>query len=153
MPTPTERLAQCREGREPALVATLSVGHLVLAPGQYLRGYCLLLADPQVDQLATLPEPDQAEFLAVMARVGSVIRTVTGAVRMNYGIYGNLDPFLHAHLWPRFADEAEALRTLPPLSFPAEVREAASVRFSLEAHGPLMEALRAGLRERNIVRS
>jgi len=38
---------------------------------------------------------------------------VTGAVRINYEILGNLEPALRAHVVPRFTDEAEELRTKP----------------------------------------
>jgi diadenosine tetraphosphate (Ap4A) HIT family hydrolase len=39
---------------------------------------------------------------------------VTGAVRINYAMFGNLEPALHAHLHPRYADEPEALRAAHP---------------------------------------
>jgi diadenosine tetraphosphate (Ap4A) HIT family hydrolase len=118
---------------------------------QHLRGYCILLAEPEIDQLATLSDAAQAEFLTVMVRVGGAIRDVTGAVRVNYGIYGNLDPFLHAHVWPRYADEPAALRALPPLAFPADVRESEADRFSTAVHQPLMHAIRHALRQRELV--
>jgi hypothetical protein len=42
---------------------------------------------------------------------------VTGAVRINYAIYGNQDRALHAHVIPRYADEPEALRTQQPWAY------------------------------------
>jgi diadenosine tetraphosphate (Ap4A) HIT family hydrolase len=27
------------------------------------------------------------------------------AIKMNYGIHGNVIPHLHLHLWPRFVDD------------------------------------------------
>ena len=65
----------------------------------------------------------RAQFLGDMATVGDALLEVTGAARINYSIYGNLDPFVHAHIVPRYTDEPEAHRTMPPLSVPAEVRD------------------------------
>ena len=51
---------------------------------------------------------------AIVALVGDALMTATAAVRINYAIYGNLDPALHAHLFPRHANEPPATRTAQP---------------------------------------
>ena len=84
----------------------------------------------------------QAAFLRDMARVGDAVRAATGAVRCNYGIYGNLDPFLHAHVVPRFLDEPEAEQTLPPLSLPLAVRENPATAFDPARDAELIESIR-----------
>jgi len=35
-------------------------------------------------------------------------------VRINYALFGNLEPALHAHVFPRRADEPAATRTAQP---------------------------------------
>ena len=80
-----------------------------------------------------------------MAKVGDAVRAATGAIRCNYSIYGNLDPFLHAHIVPRFTDEPDAERTLPPLSLPLEVRENPAIAFDKERDQDLIEAIRKQL--------
>jgi len=144
--SPRERIAALAEGRDPKAVLRLESGWVTLAENQFLRGYCLLLADPMVGQLTDLSVTDQAKFLADMAAVGRAVQAVTGAVRMNFAIYGNLDPFLHAHIWPRFADESEVLRTLPPLTFPSEVRTAEATAFHVDQHESLRQQLEEELR-------
>ena len=145
MPTPAERLEALSRGENPRFVARVPSGWVELASNQFRRGYCLLLADPLVPSLNDANESVRAQFLLDMARVGDAVRAATGAVRCNYGIYGNLDPFLHAHIVPRFADEPEAERTLPPLSLPVSVREEPSTVFDPERDRELVEGIRRSL--------
>jgi diadenosine tetraphosphate (Ap4A) HIT family hydrolase len=51
-----------------------------------------------------------------MARVGDVLQQLLGAVRINYAVFGNMEPALHAHLFPRYADEPAANRTVQPFA-------------------------------------
>jgi diadenosine tetraphosphate (Ap4A) HIT family hydrolase len=145
MPTPAERLKALHNGENPRFVARLPSGWVELAANQFRRGYCLLLADPLVPSLNDADEAVRTQFLLDMARVGDAVRAATGAVRCNYGIYGNLDPFLHAHIVPRFADEPEAERTLPPLSLPISVREEPSTAFDPERDRELVKEIRRAL--------
>ena len=143
--TPTERLARLERGENPALIAQLSSGFAVLGDSQYLPGYCLLLAYPQVGKLNDLEGQARDQFLSDMARLGDAILGATDAVRINYSIYGNLDPFLHAHLFPRYAWEDERFATLPPMSIPSEVRAREDFQFDLQKHSDLMQSIRDGL--------
>ena len=145
--SPEIRIQALREGRDPRFVARVASGWVVLAANGFRRGYCLLLADPLVPSLNDATPEVQASFLRDMARVGDAVRAATGAVRCNYGIYGNLDPFLHAHIVPRFADEPEDERTLPPLSLPLAVREDPATAFDADRDGELIERIREGMRE------
>jgi diadenosine tetraphosphate (Ap4A) HIT family hydrolase len=141
--TPTERLAQLERGENPQVIAKLSSGYAVMADTQFLPGYCLLLAHPMVPTLNDLTGDARAQFLADMARLGDAVKAATGAVRVNYSIYGNLDPFLHAHVVPRYADEDARYRTLPPLSYPPELRDAD--RFDRQVHGELLKRISSAL--------
>ena len=77
----------------------------MLGERQVLPGYCLLLPDPVVPTLNALQGAERAAFLADMAALGDAVLAVTHAVRINYAIFGNLDPALHAHVIPRYHDE------------------------------------------------
>jgi len=89
----------------------------VLGDPQVLRGYCLLLPDPVVPHLNALPPAGQAAFLADMARLGQAVYESTGALRVNYAMFGNLEPALHAHVFPRYANEPRALRGVHPWGY------------------------------------
>ena len=143
--TPEERLDELLRGENPRLVARLGSGFVELAQNQFLAGYCILLAYPKAGQLLDLDEVRRVAFLSDMATVGQAIREATGAARCNFAIYGNVDPFLHAHIWPRFEDEDESLRTLPPLSFPVEVRESCVTAFDQRVHSGIQRAIAARL--------
>jgi diadenosine tetraphosphate (Ap4A) HIT family hydrolase len=76
-----------------------------------------------------------------MALLGDIVLMVTGAVRINYAMFGNMEPALHAHVFPRFDDEPEDLRTASPWAY--DWSQAPT--FDLDKDGPLLEALREKL--------
>ena len=135
------RVAACRAGTDPTLIARLPSGWAVMGDPQVLAGYCLLLPDPVVPHLNALSPDGQAAFLADLARLGQAALELTGAVRINYAMFGNLEPALHAHVHPRFADEPEPLRTAHPWAYDW----AAARRFDPAQDGSLLAALRARL--------
>ena len=108
-----EMVEECRTGQSLRTVYRLKSGWVVLGETQVLPGYCLLRPDPVVPNLNELRAEARADFLKDMARVGDAILSITDAVRINYEILGNLEPALHAHIIPRYADEEEELATKP----------------------------------------
>ncbi len=111
------RVAALRAGTDPTLIARLSSGWAVFGELQFLRGYALLLPDPVVPDLNSLTGARRGQFLADMAALGDALLAATGALRINYAIFGNQEPALHAHVVPRYADEPVALRTAHPWSY------------------------------------
>jgi diadenosine tetraphosphate (Ap4A) HIT family hydrolase len=105
---------RCRAGQLPAAIAKLPSGWVVMGERQVLPGYCLLLPDPVVPHLNALDADARAQFLFDMALVGDVLLAITAAARINYAIYGNVDPALHAHVFPRDSAEPEDTRTAQP---------------------------------------
>jgi diadenosine tetraphosphate (Ap4A) HIT family hydrolase len=132
-------------GKQPALIAKLPSGYAVMGDNQYLPGYCLLLASPLVGQLNDLQDKERVQFLSDMAELGDALKHATGCMRVNYGIYGNLDPFLHVHVWPRYEWEPLEQRTMPPFLLPLEFRSKPENDFSLERHGELLAKIRQAL--------
>lgn len=140
--TPDERLAQLERGENPALILQIRSGFAVMGDSQLLPGYCLLLAYPKVEKLNDLTAAPRIQFLEDMARLGDAVLAATDAVRINYSIYGNLDPFLHAHIFPRYEWEDPQFATLPPMSIPADLRGGSEHAFSLEKHADLIQSIR-----------
>ncbi len=132
---------RCRGGEHPACVARLPAGWLILAERQVLAGYCLLLPDPVVPHLNALEGAARQRFLDDMARAGDALLAVTGALRINYALYGNVEPALHAHLFPRRADEPEAIRTAQPWALDWN----AAPEYTEAAHGALKARLARAL--------
>jgi diadenosine tetraphosphate (Ap4A) HIT family hydrolase len=130
-----------REGRDPRVIARLFSGWAVFGERQFLRGYVLLLPDPVVPTLNSLGAKERSGFLLDMARLGDALLKATGAIRINYAIFGNVEPALHAHVIPRYADEAEKLRVAQPWAYDWE----AAPTFDRAVHQELAEALRREL--------
>lgn len=137
------RVAAARAGTDPRLVARLGSGWLFLGDTQPLSGYCVLMADPIVPGLEAMAEDVRVRYLLDTVRVGEALRAAFGARRVNYETWCNLDPSLHTHITPRYAEEPEALRVLPP-------RQAydwnAARRFDPAVDAATIERLRAALR-------
>lgn len=136
-----------RVGHDPTLIARLASGWAVLASTQVITGYSLLLPDPVVPHLNALEGTNRSRFLADMAILGDALLEVTGAVRINYAIFGNVDAALHAHVFPRTAGEPEALRTQQP--FAHDWTQAP--RFDAAVHAPLIQRIRTALQQRGAI--
>jgi diadenosine tetraphosphate (Ap4A) HIT family hydrolase len=130
-----------REGRDPKVITRLFSGWAVFGEKQFLRGYALLLPDPVVPSLNALGAKERGQFLVDMAKLGDALLKVTGAVRINYAIFGNVEPALHAHVIPRYGDEQEKLRTAQPWAYDWEAAPA----FDRAKYQELAEGLRREL--------
>jgi diadenosine tetraphosphate (Ap4A) HIT family hydrolase len=111
------QVSAARAGRDARVIARLFSGWAVFGEQQFVRGYTLLLPDPVVPNLNALGARERIAFLSDMSRLGDALLKVTGAVRINYAIFGNQEPALHAHVIPRYADEPEALRAAHPWAY------------------------------------
>ena len=135
------RVTACRAGADPTLVTRMPSGWAVMGDPQVLRGYCLLLPDPVVPHLNEMTPEVQSAFLADVARLGQAVLELTGAIRINYAIFGNVEPALHAHVLPRFAHEPQAMRSANPWGYDWN----AARRFDTDGDGALLAALRERL--------
>jgi diadenosine tetraphosphate (Ap4A) HIT family hydrolase len=134
---------RCRAADYPSAVARLRSGWVVMGERQVLTGYCLLLPDPVVPHLNELPSELRGQFLSEMALVGDALLAVTAGLRINYAIYGNVEPALHAHIFPRRFDEPEATRSAQPWA----LDWSAAPSYSEAVHGELKRSLAAALRK------
>jgi diadenosine tetraphosphate (Ap4A) HIT family hydrolase len=145
------RLEAARIGQNPTVIGQMKSGFAVLCDAQVSLGWCILLADPPVESLGAIPLDEQTVFLRDMAILGDALQSVTGCARVNYAIYGNADPFLHAHLIPRYANEpAEQLRR-PIWEFVRPKWSLPEYQFDPEKHGSLQDKLRLELHHRNAI--
>jgi diadenosine tetraphosphate (Ap4A) HIT family hydrolase len=112
-----QRIEAARTGDNPTVICRLPSGWVVMCDMQFLPGYCILLADPIAPSLNDLDETQRGRYLTDMSLVGDALLEVTGAFRINYSILGNTDPFLHAHIVPRYLSEPEQYRQGLPWSY------------------------------------
>jgi diadenosine tetraphosphate (Ap4A) HIT family hydrolase len=132
---------RCRAADYPAAVTRLRSGWVVMGERQVLTGYCLLLPDPVVPHLNALVSEQRAQFLSDMALLGDALLRVTTALRINFAIFGNVDPALHAHVFPRHATEPDTTRTAQPWALDWN----AAPSYSEALHGELKRRIGADL--------
>ena len=136
---------RCRAGDYPPAVARVRSGWVVMGERQVLTGYCLLVPDPVVPHLNALPSELRGQFLSDMAMVGDSLLATTQALRINYAMYGNVDPALHAHIFPRHTTEPEATRTVQPWALDWNAAPA----YSEPLHGALKRRVAADIQARS----
>ena len=137
------RVNEARAGRDNTVLGRCASGWAVFGHQQFIKGYLLLLPDPVVPDLIALSAGHRAQFLLDMSRLGDALMRAASPVRINYAIFGNLEPALHAHVIPRYQDEPENLRTQHPWAYDWSRAPA----FDPVAVGPLMRALRSELEQ------
>jgi len=141
------RVRSLRAGEDPTFIARLASGWAVLGDPQVLPGYCLLLPDPVVDHLNDLRGAARAQFLADVAALGDAVLAATGALRINYAMYGNAEPALHAHVLPRYANEPEPFASAHPWAYDWS----AAPPFDAVQHAPLRDRIRASLGRASVI--
>ncbi len=135
------RVALLRAGADPTCIGRLSSGWAVLGQQQFLRGYALLLPDPVVGTLNALQGAARTQVLEDATRLGDGLLAVTDAIRVNYAVFGNLEPALHVHVVPRYAGEPEPLATAHPWAYDWNAAPA----FDAARDGELILRLRTAL--------
>lgn len=135
------RVNEARAGRDPTVLGRCASGWAVFGHQQFVQGYLLLLPDPVVPDLNSLTPERRSQFLLDMSHLGDALLRTTSPLRINYAIYGNLEPALHAHVIPRYRHEPEHLRTQQPWAYDWNAAPA----FDAVAATPLIKALRVEL--------
>jgi diadenosine tetraphosphate (Ap4A) HIT family hydrolase len=135
------RVADARAGRDPTVLGRCASGWAVFGHQQFVPGYLLLLPDPVVPDLNALTPENRSQFLLDMSRLGDALVRVSSPLRINYAIFGNVEPALHAHVVPRYRNEPEAMQKQHPWAYDWNAAPA----FDAVAAAPLVKALRAEL--------
>jgi diadenosine tetraphosphate (Ap4A) HIT family hydrolase len=121
-----DRIGSALAGTNPTVLRRLAASIAVMGDVQWLPGYCVLLTDdPTVERLSDLDPVRRSEFLASMASLAEAVEFACRAVdpgfrRVNIEILGNTDPFLHAHVWPRYEWEPAEFVSRPVWLYPPE---------------------------------
>ncbi|MER5895419.1 diadenosine tetraphosphate hydrolase [Streptomyces sp. NPDC001876] len=121
-----DRVGTALSGENPTVIRRLTSGFAVIGDVQFLPGYSVLLVDdPAVQRLSDLPKPKRLSFLSDMDQLGEAVEHACRRLdpafrRVNLEILGNTDPFLHAHVWPRFEWEPADVVGKPVWLYPRE---------------------------------
>jgi diadenosine tetraphosphate (Ap4A) HIT family hydrolase len=82
----------------------------LLGTWQHYHGYCLLVSRRHATELDQLEDAERRGFLDEMCRLARAIGECFRPHKLNYELLGNQVPHLHWHIFPRYADDPEALR-------------------------------------------
>jgi diadenosine tetraphosphate (Ap4A) HIT family hydrolase len=121
-----DRIGAALRGENPTVMRRMPSGFAVIGDVQFLPGYSVLLVDqPEVQRLSDLPRAKRLSFLSDMDQLGEAVETACRRLdpafrRVNLEILGNTDPFLHAHVWPRFEWEPADVVGAPVWLYPRE---------------------------------
>ena len=102
-----DRIQSCKDGTNPTFITRLKSGYVVIGDTQFLPGYCVLLYKEKVSSINELSIEERKQFLLDMVLVGDAINEIYKPYRVNYEILGNLDEYVHAHIFPRYEWEGK----------------------------------------------
>ncbi|WP_051832832.1 HIT family protein [Streptomyces katrae] len=114
-----DRIGSAHRGENPTVLRRLDQGFAVIGDRQFLPGYAVLLTDdPSVTRLSDLPRARRTAYLADMDRLAEAVERACRRLdpafrRVNIEILGNTDPYLHAHIWPRYEWEPAGMVRMP----------------------------------------
>jgi diadenosine tetraphosphate (Ap4A) HIT family hydrolase len=143
------RVADARAGRDNTLLGRCASGWAVFGQRQFVSGYLMLLPDPVVPDLNALTPERRGQFLLDMSRLGDALMRVASPLRINYAIFGNVEPALHAHVIPRYRSEPEAMQVQHPWAY--DWNDAPE--FDAVSAAPLIKSLRAELSQLGTLRT
>jgi len=140
-----DRIGTADRGENHTTLVRMRSGYAFIGDYQFIPGYCVLVAVPDVNHLSDLPFEKRGEFLLDMSVVGEAVMAVCAPRRINSEILGNTDHYLHAHVWPRYAWEPAAYSGGSVWGYPREQRYAAEYAYSPAQYGDLKARLVSSL--------
>jgi diadenosine tetraphosphate (Ap4A) HIT family hydrolase len=120
----------------------------LLGPWQCYHGYCVLVARRHAAELSALGDGERRAYLDEMCLLARAVEACFRPRKLNYELLGNQVPHLHWHLFPRHADDPDALRPVWLALDRAEHDEALRRRYEAgpQPRAATAEALRRQLR-------
>ncbi|WP_329390820.1 diadenosine tetraphosphate hydrolase [Streptomyces sp. NBC_01351] len=103
-----DRIGSAHRRENPTVMRRLTSGFAAIGDRQFLPGYSVLLTeDPAVTRLSDLSRERRIAYLCDMERLAEAVERACRRLdpafrRVNIEILGNTDPYLHAHVWPRY---------------------------------------------------
>jgi diadenosine tetraphosphate (Ap4A) HIT family hydrolase len=97
-------------GREsgPDVVASLETSVVTTDEAVAVAGYCCIVLREHRVELHELSGQQGTAFMQDVMRVAAAVQSITGAIKLNYEIHGNVIPHIHMHIVPRYpGDEIE----------------------------------------------
>jgi diadenosine tetraphosphate (Ap4A) HIT family hydrolase len=98
----------CGRDSGPNVVASLETSLVTTDEAVAVAGYCCIILKDHRVELHQLSEQEGGAFMADVKRVATAVQAITGAIKLNYEVHGNVIPHVHMHIVPRYpGDEIE----------------------------------------------
>jgi uncharacterized protein (TIGR02246 family) len=104
----------CVRGEPLDIIAGLASSWLTMPERAAVPGYVCLVSRVHAVELHDLTDAQAASFMRDVRRVSAAVSLVTGAVKLNYEIHGNVLPHLHMHFFPRRVGDRFEGRLIDP---------------------------------------
>jgi diadenosine tetraphosphate (Ap4A) HIT family hydrolase len=95
----------CLDGGPRDVLAQLESSWATMGEDSPMRGYCCLIFRRHAVELHDLTPDEGAAFMRDIQRLSRALKTLTGAVKLNYEVHGNTLPHLHMHFFPRYVGD------------------------------------------------
>jgi diadenosine tetraphosphate (Ap4A) HIT family hydrolase len=105
-----ERVALWRKGENPHFIHEFRHSIFVVGDHQFHKGYSLVLLKDHVGELHELPRDVQVELFKEVMTAGRALVAAFKPWKMNYSCYGNAEPHVHWHLFPRYKEDPDCRR-------------------------------------------
>jgi len=83
------------------IIATLPAAYVTVDEQVHVHGYCCLVLRRHAIELHELSADEAAALMHDIQHVARALQDVTGAIKINYEIHGNIVPHVHVHLVAR----------------------------------------------------
>jgi diadenosine tetraphosphate (Ap4A) HIT family hydrolase len=105
-----ERITWWKSGTSPYFIHEFQHSIMVVGDHQFHKGYCLVLLKDHTRELHELVPEVQAQLWQEVMRAGQAVVSTFQPWKMNYACYGNAEPHVHWHLFPRYDSEPDHTR-------------------------------------------
>jgi diadenosine tetraphosphate (Ap4A) HIT family hydrolase len=96
-----------REGRNPYLIAEMDHTVFVVGDNQFHKGYTLVLLKDHVRELHELAPAVQLAQFSELMRATRAVQATFEPLKLNHACYGNTEPHVHWHVFPRYEDDPD----------------------------------------------
>ena len=98
----------CERARGADVVADLEASVVTADETVAVKGYCCIILKEHRTELHQLGDEAGMAFMRDVKRVSAAVQSITGAIKLNYEVHGNVVPHVHMHVIPRYPrDEIE----------------------------------------------
>ena len=110
-----------KKGKASQIFAELKESYVILAEGQYFKGYCILFAKDHEEHLDLLPKNRQLAVFEDVINTAGAIKKVFSPARFNYENLGNVTSHIHWHVVPRYKNDK--FKKLPIWLIPEKIKK------------------------------